>query len=376
MNVAAIIRPLRPSLHALLIVHGLKAIYGLRGRIGDVSYSHYNYNIFEEASIMRLRRIVLGAALVIVSLTAASAQTATNFPARRIHFVVPYPAGGIVDVATRIITTRLSEMWGQPIVVEAKPGAGGSLAWDQVSRAEPDGYTWSFVGPALISNPRVQPSVRWSEKSFVPIGAIAWGPMVIVVNANVPANTMAEFVDHARKNPGKLNWVNPGTGSEHHLNSALFLKTTKLQMTEVHYRGQPPAILDLLADRVQFKIASISLVADHIKTGKMKALAIISKNRSPLLPDVPTVAEAGYPEIDLVAWYGFIAPRGTPQPIVDKVIDGINTVLKEPKIRAALELQALEPAEPTTSAELNARMEADTEKYAKVISEAGIKLDN
>ena len=182
---------------------------------------------------MKLRSMVAVLVMLAASVTMVNAQTAAGFPNRRIHIVLPYPAGGIVDVATRVVTERLSELWGQPIIVEAKPGAAGSLAWDQVSRAEPDGYTWTFFGPATIANPRMQRSLRWSEKSFVPIGAVAWAPSVVIVHPSVPANTMAEFIDYAGKNPGVLNWVNPGIGTSQHLNSAIFLNATKLQMTEI-----------------------------------------------------------------------------------------------------------------------------------------------
>ena len=325
---------------------------------------------------MRFRSTVVAIAALALLPTLAAAQTATDFPNRRIHIVLPYPAGGIVDVTTRIVTEKLSQMWGQPIIVEAKPAASGSVAWDQVARAEPDGYTWSFMSPAVIANPRMQPGMKWNETSFVPIGAIAWAPSVLTVNANVPANTLAEFIDYVRKNPGKLNWANPGVGTSLHLNAAIFLAATKLDIVEIQYRGQPPGLLDLLADRVQFQIASIGLVNEHIQTGQLKALAVLGKERSPMLPDVPTVSEAGYPDINVVAWYGLVAPRGTPQPVVDKIVDGVNTALRDPKVRSALAAQALQPVDPMTSAELVALVNSDTGKYAKVIADAGIKLGN
>ena len=133
-------------------------------------------------------------------------------------------------------------MWGQPIIVEAKPTASGIVAWSEVARAEPDGYTWTFMSPAVIANPRMQPSIRWSEKSFAPIGAIAWAPSVLTVNAEMPVKTLPEFIDYARKNPGKLNWANPGIGTSQHLNTAIFLSGTKLDMVEIQYRGQPPGL--------------------------------------------------------------------------------------------------------------------------------------
>jgi tripartite-type tricarboxylate transporter receptor subunit TctC len=207
---------------------------------------------------------VLAAACV-----SGAAYAQTDFPSRRIHIVLPYPAGGIVDVATRIVTGKLSEIWHQPIVIEAKPAAQGNLAWDEVSRAKPDGYTWTFLGPATMANPRMYANLRWSEKSFVPVGATVWGPLAVVVHPRLPISTVAEFVDHVRKRPGVLSqaWF---VGNSQALNTALFLNATKLDMVAVPYNGSPPAILDLLADRVQFMMAPVGLVAQHIDTGALK----------------------------------------------------------------------------------------------------------
>lgn len=318
----------------------------------------------------------LRAFIVAAALAAVPADAQTDFPNRRIHMIVPYPAGGIVDIVTRIVTDKLSEIWRQPIVVEAKPGASGNIAWDQAARAEPDGYTWTFVGPGVMANPRMYGKLRWSEKSFVPAGAAVWAPSVLVVHPSVRANTLAEFIDHVRQHPGVLNWANPGTGTSQHLNTAIFLNATKLDMVSVPYGGQPPGILDLVANRVQFKVASIGLVAQHINSGALKPLAVLGTARSPLLPDVPTVSEAGYPEINVVAWYGYAVPRGTPQPVIDKIAAGFNEALKDPKVRGLLEKQALQPIEPMNASQLAELYAADTERYAKVIREAGIKLSD
>lgn len=303
------------------------------------------------------------------------AQAQTDYPNRLIHIVLPYPAGGIVDNVTRIISDRLNQLWGKPMVVEPKPGANGNIAWEQVSRAEPDGYTWTFISPAVSANPRMQTGLRWSEKSFVPIGGAVWAPSVVVVRSDIPVNTMAEFVDYARKNPGKLNWVNPGTGTSQHLNTAILLNEAKLNMIAVPYRGQPPGIIDLLTKRVDMMVASIALVAEHIQAGSLKPLAVLGKTRSPALPNVPTMTEAGYPEINIVAWYGYAVPRGTPQPVVEKIVAGFNQVLKDPNVRGALEKQSLQVMEPMTASELEALVAADAEKYAKIIKEAGITLN-
>jgi tripartite-type tricarboxylate transporter receptor subunit TctC len=312
-------------------------------------------------------------ALAAALLVAGSAYAQTDFPNRRIHMIVPYPAGGIVDIVTRIVTDKLSAYWRQPIIVEAKPGASGNLAWDQVARAEPDGYTWTFVGPAIMANPRMYGNLRWNEKSFVPAGAVAWAPSALVVHPSLPVSTVTEFIAHVRRHPGVLNWANPGIGTSQHLNTAIFLNAMKLDMVAVPYGGQPPGILDLMANRVQFKVASIGLVAQHIRSGALKPLAVLGTTRSPLLPNVPTVSEAGYPEINVVAWYGYAVPRGTPQPIIERIAAGFGEALKDAKVRELLEQQGLQPVEPMSTSQLAELYASDTEKYAKVIREAGIR---
>jgi tripartite-type tricarboxylate transporter receptor subunit TctC len=317
--------------------------------------------------------LLRGAAAAWVLVTGA-AHAQTDFPNRHIHMVVPYPPGGIVDIATRVVTDKLSEIWHQPIVVETKPGASGNLAWDQVSRAEPDGYTWTFLGPATMANPRMYAKLRWSEKSFVPVGATVWGPSALVVHPSLPVNTVTEFVDYVRKNPRVLNWAMPAIGNSPHLGVVIFLNATKLDMVGVPYNGAPSAILDLMANRVQLTMAPVGLVAQHVNSGAMKALAVVGTNRSPLLPAVPTMSEAGYPEVNVVPWFGYGAPRGTPQPLIDKIVAGFNEVMKVPNVRAALQKQALQPMEPMSADEIAELYAADAEKYAKIIREAGIKL--
>ena len=320
----------------------------------------------------------LGVLAIVLALAALGAATAvhaqTDFPSRRIHVVLPYPAGGIVDIVTRVVTDKLAADWGQPIVVEPKPGANGNLAWAQVARAEPDGYTWTFFGPGTIANPRMQPSVKWSEDSFVVVGGVVWAPSVVVVNPSVPASTVAELIAHAKKNPGVLNWVNPSVGASQHLNTAIFIHATKVEMVAVSYRGQPPGILDLLANRVHFMIASPGLVSEHIAAGTLRPLAILGTKRSPQLPTVPTMTEAGYPEINVVAWYGYAVPRGTPQPVVERIAAGFNAALKDRGVREALEKQQLQVMDPLSPVQMAAQMAADVETYARVIRDANIRL--
>ena len=191
------------------------------------------------------------------------------------------------------------------------------------------------MGPALMANPRIYPNLRWSEKSFIGVGVMAWAPAAMTVNPGSSAKTVKEFIELAKTTPGGLNYGNAGVGSSVHLNTAIFMNGTQTKITSVPYKGQPPAILDMLSDRVHLMFASIGLVAQHVQDKKLKALAVIGTKRSPLLPDVPTMTEAGYPEINVVPWYGLAVPRGVPQPIVEKIVAGINEALKDPNVRIA-----------------------------------------
>ena len=320
----------------------------------------------------------LAAALVIVSLLPAQpafAQALTDFPNRTIRVIVQYPAGGIVDIVTRITTEKLSALWGVPIIVEAKPGANSNLGTEFVARAEPDGYTWCFMGPAVMANPRIYSNLRWTEKNFTGVGVVAWAPAAMVVNPGSTATNVKEFVELAKSKPADLNYGNAGVGSSVHLNTAIFMNGTQTSITSVPYKGQPPAILDLFADRIHLMFASIGLVAQHVQDKKLKALAVIGNQRSPLLPDVPTMTEAGYPAINVVPWYGLAVPSGVPRPIVEKIVAGVTEALKDANVRSLLEKQALQPVEPMTAQQIADLIVTDTERYAKVIREANIKLD-
>jgi tripartite-type tricarboxylate transporter receptor subunit TctC len=227
-----------------------------------------------------------------------------------------------------------------------------------------------------MANPRMYAKLRWSEKNFIPVGATVWGPSALDVHPSLPVHTLAEFIDYVRQHRGAVNWAITSMGTSQHLNTAMFINATKLDMVAVPYNGQPPAILDLMANRIQFTLSSIGLVAQHVDSGALKPLAVIGTTRSPFLPNVPTVSEAGYPEVNVVPWYGYGVPRGTPQPIVDKIVAGINETMKVPSVREALQKQALQPTEPMSAGELAKLYAADTEKYAKVIRESNIRMSD
>jgi len=323
---------------------------------------------------MRITSRIFVTAGLLLSAVARPAAAETDFPNRPIHVVLPYPAGGIVDIVTRIVTEKLQTDLHQPVVVENKPGANGNLAWAQAARAAPDGYTWTFVSPALFANPRMQTNVPFSEKDFVPVGGVVYTPWMFVASPAVPVKTMKELVDYAHAHPHELNWANGGTGTTPHLNAALLFNATKIDLVEVPYKGQPPALLDLLANRVQFMPASPNLVLQYLQDGRMTALGVVGKNRLPQLPNVPTMAEAGYPETNVVSWYGYCVPKGTPQEIVDKIVAAFGVAVADASVRSQLEKQITQVMEPKTSAELQAMYAADAEKYAKIIQDANIHI--
>ena len=321
------------------------------------------------------RRASVALALAAFVAWAIPASAQSDFPNRRINVIVPYPAGGIVDIATRVFTERVSKSLGQPITIENKPGANANLGTDLAARAEPDGYTWVFMGPATLANPHIYTGLRWSDKSFVTVGIIAWAPAALIVNPGSPASTVKEFVALAKASPGSLNFGNAGIGSSTHLNAVLFMQGSGIELTTVAYPGQPPFLLDMMADRVQFAVASIGLVSQNVAEKKLKALAVISNGRSPLLPDTPTMAEAGFPQNNLVPWYGLAVPKATPQPIAEKINAAVNAALKDPEIKALFEKQALEVIEPKSLSDIAAVVTKDSAIYARVVKDANIKVN-
>lgn len=304
----------------------------------------------------------------------AAAQTASDFPNRRITMIVPYPAGGIVDIATRLVTEKLSARLGQPIIIENKAGGNTNIGHGLAARAEPDGYTWTFMGPATLANPHISPGLTWSTDSFVGVGITAWAPFAVVVNPDSPANTVQEFVELAKKSPGTFNYANTGIGSAMHMNTVVFMQETKTDLTMIPYQGQPQAIIDLLANRVHFIIASTGLVSQHVQEKKLKALAVIAHQPSPLLPGVRTMAELGLPSVNVVPWYGFGVPKNTPQAVVDKINAEINAVLRDPDLKAVYSRQSLDVVKPMSPKEIADLIAKDSAELGKVVKAANIKL--
>ncbi|MEO8202908.1 MAG: tripartite tricarboxylate transporter substrate binding protein [Betaproteobacteria bacterium] len=303
--------------------------------------------------------------------TSAFAQT---FPSKPVRVIVPYPSGGIVDLLARAITEKISAGWGQPILVEGRPGADSNLGTEAVAKSAADGYTWLMTGPAILSNPSIYSNLPWAPlRDFQGVGVAVWNLNVAVVPATLPVNTLKEFVAYAKARPGQLNFGNPGTGSSNHLSSELFFQVADIKLVNIGYKGQPPAIPDLINGQLQFKVVALGLAAPHIKSGRLKALAVFSPQRLKQLPDVPTVAEAGYPEAGLVPWYGIYVPAGTPREIVARINGEINQALGTPEVQERIEKIGGLPGPVKTPDEIQAMMKADYERWGKVVRAAGIK---
>jgi tripartite-type tricarboxylate transporter receptor subunit TctC len=322
---------------------------------------------------MRAIRFLGAAASLAATLLGSGALAAdSNYPNRAIHIVVPYPAGGIVDIIARAVTEQVGRDWKQPIVVEARPGANGNIGTASVARSAPDGYTWLVTGPALLVNPTLYKDAGWDPmQGFKCVGLAIWNQSVAVVNPAMPAKTLAEFVELARSKPGQLNFGNPGTGSSIDLTAQKLFQAANIKLANIGYKGQPPALIDLMTNLMHFEVVSLALAVPHIKDGSIKALAVFTEKRVADLPDVPTIAEAGYPGALYVSWYGIYVPSATPDAIVEKIHDGINKALENPDVQKQLAIADI-PGKPMPLGDLAALMKADYEKLTAVVKESGI----
>lgn len=310
--------------------------------------------------------------LLVTPMTGPAA--AQQWPARTVRLVVPYPAGGNVDGAARIIGNKLQEILGQTFIVENKAGAGGLIAGEAFAKSTPDGYTL-FVGangPVLFAPVIAQRDAYNWKRDFLPITSISMTPLVLEVHPSVPAKTLKEFFDLARREPGKLTMASPGAGTTNHLLSELVQSTLGLQWVTVQYRGNAPASTDLIGGQVQFAFDQISVGLPFIKNGTVRALAVTGASRASWLPDVPTFTELGYKEFDGQTFTGLFAPAGTPAEIVTKLHDTLAKILKDPEVVAKFNALGAE-AVPMTPAEFRSYLEREDSKWIPVVRKANIK---
>jgi tripartite-type tricarboxylate transporter receptor subunit TctC len=317
-------------------------------------------------------------ALVLSMLGAVSTGTAlaqANYPDKPVRFVVPYPPGGGTDVIARIVQDRFQALLGQPIMIDNKGGAGGSVGSELAARAAPDGYTVLFTLSSHTINPAIYPKLSFDTiKDFESIGTVASLPQILVANPLLPASTVAELVALAKAKPELLAYASVGNGSPGHLAGELFKLRTGTQMTHIPYRGGGPAVTDVISGQVPLLWVSIPAAAQFVKTGKLKALAVSTLKRSAAFPDVPTVQETGVPDFEVDSWYAMFVPARTPQPVIDRLNRALNAVLTEPAIREKLLAQGAEGVGGTPQT-LTRIVAAEIPKWAKLAKDANIKAD-
>ncbi len=314
------------------------------------------------------------AALALSSTLASPASAQDAYPNKPIKVVVPFPAGGATDILTRAITEKLAQRIGQPVIIENRPGAGANIGAATVAKAAPDGYTllMGSIGSHSISVTYHKDPGYNFQKDLMPITAAGTLSNIVVVGNEVPAKNLAELVAYAKANPGKLTCGSSGTGGLIHLTCEMFKSTAGIDVLHVPYKGTSFIMPDLISGRVTMALDTLPPYLSMLKDKKVRALAITTSKRSPLIPDVPTVAESGYPGFESVASYGFFAPAGTPKPIIDKLNKEINAVLLDPQLKANLLTQGID-LEGSTPEALQAFVKGEIDKWARVIKTSNIK---
>jgi tripartite-type tricarboxylate transporter receptor subunit TctC len=324
---------------------------------------------------MRLASNLFAALLVLLAAQTASAQSV--YPNRPVKILVGFTPGTAPDLAARILADRFVEAWGSPFVVENMPGAGSNIATDHVAKAAADGYTLLMGGnSALVINPSLYETLPFDPlRDFAPISQVFIAANVLAVPSALPVKTVAELVALAKAEPGKLSYAHAGVGTSQHLAAELFKYMAHIDIAAVPYRGTTALMPDLLAGRVTMSFANIVNVVPLAREGKLRALAITSIKRSALAPDLPTMAESGFPGFEAVPWFGLFAPAGTPKDVLDKLHSETVKVLAMPEVRKKFDELGLEPVG-NTPAEFAAIIRKETPEWAKVIKDAGIKLGN
>jgi tripartite-type tricarboxylate transporter receptor subunit TctC len=321
--------------------------------------------------MFRRTAIVLSLCAFVLPIGTASA---VDYPTRPVRFVVGYPAGGSTDIIARLIGQRLSERLGQQFVVENKPGAGNNIGTETVARADPDGYTVLLINPANFINTSLYANLNFNFiRDIAPVASFIRVPNVMTVPKELPPKTVAEFIAYVKANPGKVNLASSGNGTSVHLSGEMFMAMTGVKMLHVAYKGAAPATTDLISNRVQVMFDNMPSIIGHIRGGELRALAVTTAERSPELPDVPTVAET-VPGYEASALFGMGAPAKTPPEIIAKLNQEINAVLAEPDIKKRLVELGGEPLIATPEA-FGAMIKAETEKWEKVVNYAGIKIE-
>jgi tripartite-type tricarboxylate transporter receptor subunit TctC len=311
---------------------------------------------------------MVGGALATRPFVVHAQNTPGNYPDHPITLIVPYAPGGGNDVVARAVADPMSKTLGQPVVIENRAGAGGSVGTRQVAKAAPDGYTLGLGGTGTLAiDPTLYPNVGYDpRRDFAPIGLIATSPLIVLVNHSVPAHNVQELIALAKAQPGKLNYASAGAGSGIHLGTVLFAESAGIDITHIPYKGSGPALTDLLGGHVQIYFSSLPPAVGLVKEGKLRALGVTGLQRSSSFPDLPTVAEQGLPGFEAVLHYGIVAPAGTPRQIIDKLNAALRAALDDPKVRGHIATEGAEPL-PTSPEEYAVDIDREETKWSALV---------
>jgi tripartite-type tricarboxylate transporter receptor subunit TctC len=314
---------------------------------------------------------------VLATVFGCAAVAAQGYPSKPIRLVVPYPPGGPLDIMARAIGQKLTEAWSQPVVVDNRAGAGGNIGADLVAKSPADGYTLLMGAVATHAiNPTLYGKIPYDPvKDFSPVALVAQVPNILVVNPSVPAKNVKELIELARARPGTLNFGSGSTGSTGHLAGELFNTMAGVKMVHIPYKGGAPAMADLLAGQVQLMFDNLANALPNVKAGRLRALAVTTRARSPAVPDLPTIAESGLPGFDLTTWFGVMVPDGTPPEIVTKLNAEIVRALNAKDMRERLEKMGAEVPSQNTPEHFAAFIRSEAAKYAKVVKDSGAKVE-
>ena len=320
-----------------------------------------------------MRKILTKLAIAFGALAAGFAH-AQPYPNKPIKIVAPFAPGGGTDFIARLIAQKLTEKLGVQVVVENKPGAGGNLGAEQAVRLPADGYTLLLVAGSYTVNPSLYKLTFDPVSDITPIIQLSEGPFIVAVHPSVPVKTLKELIDLVKKQPDKLSYASAGSGSITHLASAMFVDMAKLQIVHIPYKGTGPALNDAIAGNVQVLFGSPSITIPHIKSGRLRALAVTTTKRIGAAPDVPTMAESGLPGYEVVLWHGLVGPKGLPRAIVERINTEANQILKVKEMDALLATDGVAPAGGTPE-QFAATIKSDIERWGKIVKQAGVKVD-
>jgi tripartite-type tricarboxylate transporter receptor subunit TctC len=324
----------------------------------------------------RRRFVGMAAAAVAAPSILGSRASGANWPVKPVRVVVPFAPGGSTDITARLVSNRLQEVWGQSVVVENKGGAGGNIAADMVAHSDPDGYTIFIVGPGMATNKFLYPSLSYDPVGdFAPVTMLITQPNMMCVPNSSPAKSVKEFIAYCNANKGKVTFASSGNGTTLHLCGELFQRLAKVEMTHIPYRGGAPAINDLIPGRVDVIFDNVPSIISHVRSGTLRGLAVTTRERIAILPDMPTIAESGVPGFDVSSWFGFFVPARTPQEIIARINADTNAALAHPSVKPRFDDLGATP-KGSTPAELAAFLKSEIDKWGPVIQEAKIKVEN